>query len=64
MSRIICTQPVGIWNAPRELGSDLVFVHNPFAKVRVRPGFFSFAEEYFVDDTGRLKRHDISTDAQ
>ncbi|MBK7584469.1 MAG: hypothetical protein IPI67_30225 [Myxococcales bacterium] len=33
---------IGIWNAPREIGTDLIFVHNPMAAARShykrRPG--------------------------
>lgn len=42
------------WNAPKALGKDLVFVHNPSATVPLPVGVFPFANEYFVDGEGKL----------
>lgn len=45
---------IGIWNAPRVLGKDLIFVHNPKAAVALGMGVFLFANEYYVDAEGKL----------
>lgn len=42
-----------IWSAPRHLGSDLIFVHNPEAVVALPVGVFPFAEEHYADAAGR-----------
>lgn len=43
-----------IWNAPKILGRDLIFVHNPSASVPLPLGGFPFADEYFVDGDNKL----------
>jgi len=35
-------------NHPEKNGSDFIFIHNPFAKNKIRAGFFNFGKEYFV----------------
>ncbi|MBK7582070.1 MAG: hypothetical protein IPI67_17920 [Myxococcales bacterium] len=45
---------IGIWNAPREIGTDLIFVHNPMAAVPLPVGVFGFATEYHVGPGGKL----------
>lgn len=44
-----------IWNAPKILGRDLIFVHNPNAAIPLPVGVFPFANEYYVDGEGKLE---------
>ena len=39
-------------NIPQDHGSELVFIHNPFAKNPIKKGFFDFGSEYYGEIDG------------